>query len=144
MTNALQPPEIMKNTTIFLLAMTVLTAPAPGDERPAADAEAFVWPSAVPAGCPFPRSETLKGVRFTGRHQAYRGGDTWYPCWAEEQGFFLNFPSKFISADGKTLWLCYSANFSPGHNGENMKRNPPGVRGTMRLHELQLLPKHGR
>ena len=29
-----------------------------------------------------------------------------------EQAYFLNFPSKFISTDGKTLWLCYSANFS--------------------------------
>ena len=34
-----------------------------------------------------------------------------------EQAYFLNFPSKFISADGRTLWLCYSANFSPGWNG---------------------------
>ena len=29
-----------------------------------------------------------------------------------EQGYFLNFPSKFISNDGYTLWLCYSANFA--------------------------------
>ena len=34
-----------------------------------------------------------------------------------EQAYFLNFPSKFISADGKTLWLCYSANFAPDWNG---------------------------
>ena len=25
-----------------------------------------------------------------------------------EQGYFLNIPSKFISADGRTVWLCYS------------------------------------
>ena len=48
-----------------------------------------------------------------------------------------------FGADGKTLWLCYSANFSPGHNGENMKRIPAGVRGTMCLHEIQLLPTGG-
>jgi len=55
-----------------------------------------------------------------------------------EQGFFLNFPSKFISADGRTLWLCYSANFSPGWNGEVLKLNPPGGRGVLRLHEVKL------
>ena len=34
-----------------------------------------------------------------------------------EQAYFLNFPSKFISADGRTLWLCYSANFSQAWKG---------------------------
>jgi hypothetical protein len=34
-----------------------------------------------------------------------------------EQGYFVNIPSKFISADGRTLWLCYSANFSPSLTG---------------------------
>jgi hypothetical protein len=56
-----------------------------------------------------------------------------------EQGFFLNFPSKFISADGRTLWLCYSANFSSGMNGLQLKLNPPGGRGVLRLHEVKLL-----
>ena len=27
------------------------------------------------------------------------------------QAYFVNIPSKFISEDGKTAWLCYSANF---------------------------------
>ena len=27
------------------------------------------------------------------------------------QAYFLNIPSKFISYDGKTMWLCYSANY---------------------------------
>lgn len=56
-----------------------------------------------------------------------------------EQGYFLNFPSKFISADGKTLWLCYSANFSPGWNGVDLKVNPPGGRYGLCLHEVKLL-----
>jgi hypothetical protein len=56
-----------------------------------------------------------------------------------EQGFFLNFPGKFISADGRTLWLCYSANFSSGMNGLQLKLNPPGGRGVLRLHEVKLL-----
>ena len=56
-----------------------------------------------------------------------------------EQGYFLNFPSKFISADGKTLWLCYSTNFAPNWNGAKLKVNPPGGRYGLCLHELRLL-----
>jgi hypothetical protein len=56
-----------------------------------------------------------------------------------EQGYFLNFPSKFISRDGRTLWLCYSANFSPGWNGVALGINPPGGRYGLCLHEVRLL-----
>jgi len=56
-----------------------------------------------------------------------------------EQAYFLNFPSKFISSDGKTLWLCYSANFSPDWNGVKLEFNPPGGRYGLCLHELRLL-----
>jgi len=55
-----------------------------------------------------------------------------------EQGYFLNFPSKFISPDGRNLWLCYSANFSPGWNGVELKFNPPGGRYGLCLHEVRL------
>jgi len=56
-----------------------------------------------------------------------------------EQAYFLNFPSKFISDDGKSLWLCYSANFSNGWNGVDLKFNPPGGRYGLSLHEVKLL-----
>lgn len=58
-----------------------------------------------------------------------------------EQGYFLNFPSKFISPDGKTLWLCYSANFSPDWNGVKLHFNPPGGRYGLSLHEVRLLDR---
>jgi hypothetical protein len=61
-----------------------------------------------------------------------------------EQGYFLNFPSKFISADGRTLWLCYSANFSPGWNGVKLDINPPGGRYGLCLHEVKLLTPEKR
>jgi hypothetical protein len=56
-----------------------------------------------------------------------------------EQGYFLNFPSKFISKDGRTLWLCYSANFSSGWNNVRFKRNPPGSRYGLVLQQMKLL-----
>jgi hypothetical protein len=56
-----------------------------------------------------------------------------------EQGYFLNFPSKFIGKDGHTLWLCYSANFSQGWNNIRFKSNPPGSRYGLVLQEVKLL-----
>ena len=56
-----------------------------------------------------------------------------------EQAYFLNFPSKFISQDGRTLWLCYSANFSPDWNGVKLEFNPHGGRYGLCLHEIKLL-----
>jgi len=52
-----------------------------------------------------------------------------------EQGYFANFPSKFISGDGRALWLCYAANFFP------MPSNPPGSRYGMCLQEIKLQTK---
>lgn len=54
------------------------------------------------------------------------------------QGYFLNFPSKFISPDGRTLWLCYSANFCGGWNDIKLEINPPGGRYGLCLHEVKL------
>jgi hypothetical protein len=55
------------------------------------------------------------------------------------QAYFLNFPSKFISSDGRTAWLCYSANFAltdirmdPGAG------TPPGSSYAMCLQEMEL------
>jgi len=55
-----------------------------------------------------------------------------------EQGYFVNFPSKFISEDGLTLWLSYSGNFATTWDGEQIKRNPPSSRYAWCLHEVKL------
>lgn len=56
-----------------------------------------------------------------------------------EQGYFVNIPSKFISEDGRTAWLCYAANFrSGGPNPTPLKSDPPGSRYAMNLQEIQL------
>jgi hypothetical protein len=56
-----------------------------------------------------------------------------------EQAYFVNIPSKFIGADGRTLWLCYAANFSQGWNGIRFYPKPPGSRYGMCLQEVKLL-----
>jgi hypothetical protein len=62
-----------------------------------------------------------------------------------EQAYFVNVPSKFIGTDGRTLWLCYAANFSQGWNGVRFQSLPPGSRYGMCLQEVKLLgPGAGR
>lgn len=56
-----------------------------------------------------------------------------------EQAYFVNVPSKFISADGRTLWLCYSANFTNGWIGTKFEAQPTGSRYAMCLQEVKLL-----
>ena len=62
-----------------------------------------------------------------------------------EQGYFVNFPSKFISADGRTLWLCYSANFAVGGMTglARLRARPVGGGCYMSLQEVNILsPSH--
>ncbi len=62
-----------------------------------------------------------------------------------EQAYFLNFPSKFISEDGRTAWLCYSSNFTstvPDGSevfGVNLEEDPPGSHYGLVLQEVWLL-----
>jgi len=63
------------------------------------------------------------------------------------QAYFVNLPSKFISADGRTAWLCYAANFT--NQAQEKFRvyedvpyldvDPPGSTYAMCLQEVQLL-----
>ncbi len=57
-----------------------------------------------------------------------------------EQAYFLNIPSKFISADGRTQWLCYSANYGRPF-GAKLTDNPPGSSYAMCLQEIKLKGK---
>jgi len=56
-----------------------------------------------------------------------------------EQGYFVNIPSKFISADGKTMWLCYSANYCTVWKGDKLLSSPPGSKYAMCLQEFKPL-----
>ena len=56
-----------------------------------------------------------------------------------EQAYFVNIPSKFISADGRTAWLLYSANFTNGYLKTGYAANPPNSGYGMCLQEFRLL-----
>ena len=51
------------------------------------------------------------------------------------EAYFVNFPSKFISADGRHLWLCYTANFT------NTPSHPPGSGYHLCLQDVELMSK---
>ena len=55
-----------------------------------------------------------------------------------QQAYFLNIPSKFISEDGRGVWLCYSANFAIGFDLD-IHEDPPGSRYGLVLQEVKLL-----
>ena len=55
-----------------------------------------------------------------------------------EQAYFVNIPSKFISRDGRTMWLCYSANFTNGYLKTEFAARPEGSRYGMHLAEIRL------
>lgn len=56
-----------------------------------------------------------------------------------KQAYFLNFPSKFISEDGTSLWLSYSANFTNGYLKTSIEPDPMGSRYAMCLLQLELI-----
>jgi hypothetical protein len=59
------------------------------------------------------------------------------------QGYFLCFPSKFISADGRTTWLSYSANFHKSYFGNRTAADPMGSPYAWTLQEVRLLDAAG-
>ena len=55
------------------------------------------------------------------------------------EAYFVNIPSKFMSADGQTVWVCYSAN----HSNKNGPCDPAGSRYALSLYEAELLKDDG-
>lgn len=53
--------------------------------------------------------------------------------------YFVNLPTKFISDDGRTAWLCYSSCWDS--KWVFRAGNPPGSHYSMSLHEIRLLSR---
>lgn len=57
------------------------------------------------------------------------------------QAYFVNIPSKFISRDGLTFFLCYSGNYTNAWLKTKYPANPPGSRYALCLQEVRLRTK---
>jgi hypothetical protein len=58
------------------------------------------------------------------------------------QAYFVNIPSKFISEDGKKMWILYSGNFTNGENRNSKEwlnnTTPPGSAYSASFHEITI------
>jgi len=61
-----------------------------------------------------------------------------------EQAYFVNVPSKFISPDGRQLWLLYSANYSLDPNEKEWLQNPPGSHYGICFQKIELLKMNAK
>ena len=62
--------------------------------------EPLLWPSTPPSDAPFPKSDLLKGIRFTGRHKEYTDADTWFPTWAQDGDLYSPFEDGSVDKPG--------------------------------------------
>jgi hypothetical protein len=75
-----------------LMAITIGHRAFFADQAPKpAAASVKIWPSIIPADCPFKKSKDLAGIAFTGRHREYDDADTWYPSWASDGNLYSPF-----------------------------------------------------
>ena len=94
--------------------------------KPAA-ASVKIWPSIIPADCPFEKSKNLAGIAFTGRHREYEDADTWYPSWASDGNLYSPF------TDGRV------GTVSPGSGGPKATTGQAKILGDDPLN-LQVIP----
>ena len=81
-------------------------------EDPTRAPRGFVWPSEIPAGCPFEQSTLFDRIYFTGRFSDYHFGDTFYPSWAEDGNLYS--PYTDGTTDGVASWSI-GENAATGH-----------------------------
>jgi len=107
----------MKAIPVLLasLAAGCLLRAEPTQTPMPADATPFTWQSATPADCPFPKSRSLTGITFTGRHSNYKCGDTWYPSWASDGNLYS--PWTDGSTDGVSCSSGAATDAMTGHAG---------------------------
>ncbi|MCX6877947.1 MAG: alpha-L-fucosidase [Verrucomicrobia bacterium] len=91
--------------TLLLAAVTAAAQEAPaGYTGLQTEIAPFRWPSKTPDGCPFPPSETLAGIEFTGRYRNYTNADTWYPTWADDGNLYSPWTDGYLLDNGGT-WV---------------------------------------
>ncbi len=118
-----------------------------GQEKPdTLSYKPFIWKSEIPAGCPFPQSKDLKGIKFLGIKSGFHVADTWYPVWAEDGNLYSPY------TDGRCPRLDGSSENS-NSSGENATTGHAVIEGddplNIKVYSLGLskaspLPYQGR
>ncbi len=95
------------SASMFLKAAELRALPEAGVDQEAKHVSSFyeflLWPSTPAADAPFPQSDLLKGIRFTGRHKeytAYTDADTWFPTWAQDGDLYSPFEDGSVNIPG--------------------------------------------
>lgn len=94
-----------------------------GQEKPDTQTyKSFIWKSEIPAGCPFPQSKELKGIKFLGIKSGFHVADTWYPVWADDGNLYSPY------TDGRCPRLDGSSENS-NSSGENATTGQAVIEG---------------
>jgi hypothetical protein len=89
------------------------------------------WPSTPPVDCPFPASDVIKGITFTGRHKSYTGADTWYLSWAADGHQYSGWTDGVFDqqVEGPDWWQKNVADCSSDSRNV-INADHPGLSGT--------------
>ncbi len=64
-----------------------------------------IWPSTPPPGCPFPVSNEITGVSFTGQYKNdYCDADTWYFSWGKDDKLYSPFADGTVKGKKSVCW----------------------------------------
>lgn len=63
----------------------------------------ILWPNNRPESCPYPQSESFKGILLTGKYANYTNADTYYPTWATDGHLYSAWTDGYV--DGE---FCHS------------------------------------
>lgn len=83
--------------TMSLVALNAAAQDAPaGYTGMQTELKPFRWPSKTPEGCPFPASETLAGIEFTGRYRNSSNADTRSPTWVDDGNLYSPWTDSYV------------------------------------------------
>lgn len=78
-----------------------------------------IWSNPPPADCPFPQSETLSSLAFTGRNASYTNADTWYPSWASDGALYSPWTDGCFGDEARIPFDCSSKASDESNDGRN-------------------------
>ncbi len=123
-------PDTSMNTTArlsFPLATAIAAASLLSSTGAWAEPhEPYEWPDNQPAECPFPQSEEITKIVFTGRYANYTQADTWFPMWAADGNEYSPFTDGMV--DGY-MSVGHYTNMAPVYYNKNHRTGQARMEG---------------